>query len=231
MEWITKIFESSEFGMAVIPAGFLLGVLTAIGSGCNLGILAAVAGYAGSRDESFKGRDAVVTSVFFFVGTILSLAVLGMIAGYLGKISGTGLGRVGMTITAFLAIFFGLNALNLVPFKIPSLDLSGKKGRSGMIGSIAFGIGVGAASLSCSLVCSGPLLPLALGMATARGQVGWGALILTVFAIGYSLPLAALMLGIGLGRMTSFINRMIKPIKAVAGVGLVAVGIWMLYIV
>jgi len=231
MEWISGVFESSEFGIAVLPAALLLGLLTAVSSGCNVGLLAAVAGYAGSRDETFRGRDAVLTSVCFFIGAIMSLALLGMLAGYIGQISGSGLGRIGIILTAFLAIFFGLTALNVVPFKIPSIDLSGKKRQAGFLGAAIFGIGIGAASLSCTLVCSGPLLPLALGMATARGQIGWGGIILTLFAVGYSLPLAAIMLGIGFGRLASFVNRAIKPIKAAAAVALIAAGIWMLYTV
>ena len=206
-----------------------MGMLTAVGSGCNLAIIAAVAGYAGSREAQIRPRDAWITSGCFFVGVILSLAVLGMLAGYLGKIGGAGFGRYGTIAVGFLSIFFGLVALDLVPFKLPSVDLSKRKRKTGLLGSILFGVGVGAASLTCALACSGPLLPMALAIATARGEIGWGAMILTIFAIGYSIPLAAIILGVGLGRLTSIFKKAMKPIRIIAGVILIFAGIWMLY--
>jgi cytochrome c biogenesis protein CcdA len=228
MEWISKVFESSEFGIAILPAAFLLGLLTTLGSCVNWGILGAVVGFAGSRDESFQFRDALLTSLFFFVGTIASLAVLGLLAGYLGKIAGSNFGRYGTVAAAFAAILFGLATLNILPFKMPSINIAGWKRASGWLGASVFGLVVGAASLTVTMGCCGPLLPVVLGVAAAKGQLGWGALILTMFAVGYSLPLALLMLGIGAGRVTSFAQKAIKPIKIVAGTALVLVGFWLL---
>jgi len=228
MDWITAVFESPEFGIAILPASFLLGVLTTLGSCVNWGILGAVAGFAGSRDESFRFRDALLTSLFFFVGTIASLAILGLLAGYLGKIAGENFGRYGTIAAAFAAILFGLATLNILPFKIPSINIAGFKRGGGWVGASIFGLAVGAASLTVTLGCCGPLLPVVLGVAAAKGQLGWGALILTMFAVGYSLPLALLMLGIGAGRVTSFVQRMIKPIRITAGAVLVLVGFWLL---
>ncbi len=228
MEWITTIFESPEFGAAILPASFLLGLLTAVGSCCNWGIVGAIVGYAGSRDDSFGRRDAILTSLFFFVGTIISLAALGMLVGYFGKLAGENLGRYGTILAAFGAIVFGLATLNLVPFKLPSINFVSKKRKSGWVGASVFGFAVGAASITVTMGCCGPLLALVLGVAAARGQVSWGALILTAFAIGYSLPLALLMFGIGMGRVTAFVQKILKPIRMVAGVVLIGAGLWLL---
>jgi cytochrome c-type biogenesis protein len=228
MEWIREVFNSTEFGLAILPASALLGLATAFGSGCNLAMLAAIAGYAGSRDNSFTRRDAVYTSIFFLVGTTISLAALGLLVGYFGKIAGGSLGRYGMALVGLIAIFFGLFSLGLMPVRLPSIDLSKKKLRGGFIGAGLFGLAIGAASLTCSLGCSGPLLPFVLSVAAARGQTGWGAVILAAFAIGYSLPLAAIMLGIGVGRMTSFFKKAAGPIRIVFGTALLVVGFWIL---
>lgn len=228
MEWITTVFESPEFGIAILPASFLLGLLTTMGSCVNWGILGAVVGFAGSRDESFRFRDALLTSLFFFIGTIASLAILGLFAGYLGKIAGANFGRYGTIVAAFAAILFGLAALNILPFRTPSVNIAGWKRGSGWLGASVFGLAVGTASLTITMGCCGPLLPVVLGIAAAKGKLGWGALILTMFAIGYSLPLALLMLGIGAGRVTSFAKKAIRPIRTVAGAALVLVGFWLL---
>ena len=228
MEWIKTIFESSEFGIAILPASFFLGLLTTIGSCVNWGILGAVVGFAGSRDESFKLRDALLTSLFFFVGTIASLAILGLLAGYLGKIAGANFGRYGTIAAAFAVILFGLATLNILPFKMPSVDLTRWRRAGGWLGASFFGLAVGAASITCTMSCCGPLLPVVLGVVAAKGQMGWGALILTMFAIGYSLPLALLMLGVGAGRVTSFAKKAVRPIRIVAGTVLILVGFWLL---
>lgn len=228
MDWIKQVFESSEFGMAILPASMLLGLLTAFSSCCNLGIIAAIAGYAGSRDDSFRRRDAIFTSVSFLLGTVISLAVLGMIVGYFGELANAGIGRYGMMATGFAAILFGLATLNLLPIRLPSINLAEKYSASGPVGATLFGFAVGGASITCTLGCCGPLLPVVLGMAAVRGESLWGAAILTSFAIGYSLPLALLMLGVGMGRVTALVQKAIKPIRIVAGVVLIAVGFWLL---
>jgi len=228
MEWITGIFQSPEFGIAILPASFLLGLLTSVGSCCNIGIIGAIAGYAGSRDDSFGKRDAILTAAFFFIGTIISLAVLGMLVGYFGKFAGDSFGKYGIIMAAFAAIAFGLFTLNLVPFKLPSFDFVKKKRKSGWLGASIFGLVVGMASITVTMGCCGPLLPVVLGAAAARGQGGWGALILTAFAVGYSLPLALVMLGVGMGRVTLLMKKALKPVRMIAGVVLVAVGLWLL---
>ena len=230
MEWIKDIFNSPEFGLAILPASLLLGLVTAFSSCCNFAVLAAVAGYAGSRDDSFTRRDAIYAAVFFLVGTTISLAILGLLVGYFGKLAGGTLGRYGMALVGLAAIFFGLLSLNLLPFRLPSIELSKRKLRGGFVGAGLFGLAIGAASITCTLGCSGPLLPFVLGIAAARGQTGWGALILAAFAIGYSLPMAAIMLGVGVGRVTSFFKKASGPIRIVFGIVLLVVGFWILVI-
>jgi cytochrome c biogenesis protein CcdA len=227
MEWIKEVFSSSEFGMAILPASFFLGLLTAFSSCCNIAVLAAVAGYAGSRENSAR-RDAIYTSIFFLIGTTVSLAALGLLVGYFGQLGGENLGRYGMALTGLAAIFFGLAALKLLPFRLPTIDLSRRKRRPGLWGAALFGLVIGGASITCILGCSGPLLPLVLGMAAGRGQTGWGALILTLFAIGYSLPMAAIMLGVGVGRLSSFFKKAGGPVRIIAGAALLAAGFWIL---
>lgn len=228
MEWVRQVLESSNFGLALLPASALLGLLTAFGSCCNLGLVAAIAGYAGSRDDSYRRRDALITSISFFVGTVVSLAVLGMIVGYLGMLTDVGIGRYGTIATGFAAIIFGLATLNLLPIRMPSMNFLKRYSSSGSTGTVIFGLAVGGASITCSLGCSGPLLPVVLGAAAVRGQGAWGAAILTSFAIGYSLPLALLMLGVGMGRAATFVQKAIKPIRITAGAVLIFVGFWLL---
>lgn len=228
MEWIEQVLKSPGFNLLALPAVLLLGLLTAVTSCCNFGIIAAIVGFAGSRDDSFRRRDAFYTALFFMLGTVISLAVLGSLIGHISGLVGPNLRRYGTLFLGFAVILSGLWALKLLPFRIPSADLSRLKRPSGRLGSAVFGLAVGAAGITCTLACCGPLIPIVFGMAAVRGQAVWGALVLGLFAVGYSLPLAALMLGVGLGRATALAQKALGPIRIIAGIGLIAVGFWLL---
>lgn len=228
MEWIEQVFKSPQFGVAVFPASLLLGFLTAVTSCCNVAVIAAVAGFAGSQGETSRRRDALFTSIFFLIGTVISLSVLGLLVGHVSGLVGPNLRRYGIAILAFAVIISGLAALKLLPFRIPSVNLSRLKRPSGFLGPAAFGLVVGTASIACTLACCGPLISIVFGLTAARGEGLWGAAILGLFAVGYSLPLAALMLGVGLGRTTAIAQRAMAPIRIIAGIGLTGVGFWLL---
>jgi cytochrome c-type biogenesis protein len=226
-EWIQQVLKSAEFGILLVPASLLLGVITAVGPVCNVAMLGAVAGYAGSR-ENVKRRDLWVTCACFMLATILALAALGWLLGHLGQAVGAQVGRYGKILAGLVAIFFGMAALRLVPFRLPSVKLLKGKLPHGIVAAAVFGLTIGAASVACTLVCGGPLLPIALGLAALQGQTGRGALIMAMFAVGYSLPMAAIMLGIGLGRMSGFAKKASEPVRIVAGVLLVVAGFWLM---
>ena len=228
MDWVEQVLKSSSFTFAAFPAALLLGLITAVTSCCNFGVIAAVVGFAGSRDETYSRRDALSTTVAFMFGTVVSLSLMGLVVGHVSGLAGTGLKRFSIAFMGFAVIFAGLAALKLLPFRLPSVDLSQVRRPRGRFGSIAFGLVIGTASIACTMACCGPLLPIVFGMSAARGEAIWGAAILGLFAIGYSIPLAALMLGVGMGRTTVLAQKAIKPIRVIAGSGLIVLGFWML---
>lgn len=228
MDWIEQVLKSSSFTFAALPAALVLGLITAVTSCCNFGVVTAVVGFAGSRDESYTRRDAIFTTLAFMLGTIISLSLAGLAIGHISGLAGTNLKRYGTGFMGFALIFAGLAALKILPFRLPSVNLSKVKQPRGRVGSVVFGLVIGTASIACTMACCGPLLPLVFGMSAARGDAVWGATILGLFAIGYSLPLAALMVGVGLGRTTTLAQKVLKPIRTIAGIGLVAVGFWLL---
>src|SRR4030065_399815 len=113
-EWIKQVFSAPEFGVLVLPAGFLLGLITAFGSiACCAPLMAAVIGYAGSREEQQR-RDIFVIAGFFMLGAVLSLTAAGWLVGYIGQAAGSTLGLYGKILIAVIVIFFGVAALNLL---------------------------------------------------------------------------------------------------------------------
>jgi cytochrome c biogenesis protein CcdA len=229
-EWIRQVFNAPEFGIMVLPAGFLLGIIAAVCSvGCCVPILAGVIGYSGAR-EDMRRRDVFIASGSFMVGAIIALSVLGALVGYISQAAMSNLGLYGKVLVAILAIFFGLASLNILPFQLPAFSPARGKLPQGVLGASVFGLAVGGASTVFIMGgCGTVMLPAALGLSALRGQGTWGALTMATFTVGYSLPMAGAMLGIGLGKLTGVASKIAKPIQIAAGVLLIAAGFWLLF--
>jgi cytochrome c-type biogenesis protein len=227
--WIQQVFNAPQFGILVLPAGFLLGLITAIGCiSCSAPLIAAVVGYAGSQEQPQK-RDILVIAGFFMLGTVLALSAAGYLVGYIGQVAGSTFGLYGKILVAIITILFGFAALNLLPFRIPSFNPVKKNLPRGFIGASVMGLGVGGASIAYTMACCGPMiLPIVLGISVLKGQGAWGALILAVFAIGYSLPMVATILGIGFGKLTGVANKVAGPVRMASGVLLIVAGFWLI---
>jgi cytochrome c biogenesis protein CcdA len=229
-EWIKQVFSAPEFGLLVLPAGFLLGLLTALGTvACCVPLFAAVIGYAGSR-EGEERRDIFVIAGFFMLGTVIALSTAGLLIGYIGQAAGSTFGLYGKIFTAIVVIFLGFAALNILPFKLPSISPLKSNLPRGLPGAAIFGLAMGGASTGYTMGCCGPvLLPIVLGLSMLKGQAVWGALILAMFAIGYSLPMVAVILGVGIGKLSVISNKIAGPIRIISGILLIGAGFWLLF--
>jgi len=229
-DWIQHVFDAPQFGVLVLPAGFLLGLITAIGCiACSAPLIAAVVGYAGSR-ESTQKRDILIIAGFFMLGTVIALSAAGYIVGYIGQVAGSTFGLYGKIVIAVITIFLGFAALNLLPFRIPSFNPAKSNLPRGFLGASVMGLGVGGASVAYTMACCGPMiLPVVLGLSVLKGQGVWGAMILGTFAIGYSVPMVAAILGIGFGKLTGVANKIANPIRMASGVLLVVAGFWLIF--
>ncbi len=228
-EWIRQILESPTPSLVVLPAAALLGMVGAVTSCCNLAVIGAVAGYSGSLGANQGRRGIALAGLFFMVGTLLALAALGAVFGFAGKAAGATLGTYWKLVAGLIMVMFGLAALKLLPFKLPSLDPSRWTTRRGLFGSAVYGLAVGGLTTSCSSCCN-PLLLVVLGYATVQGGTLWGAAVLATFSIGYSLPIVAAMtgLGLGIGRVAQVAQKAAPIIGHLAGILLAVVGFYLL---
>ncbi len=221
-EWMRQIFEAGDFSLLMLPAAFLLGLVTAVGSGCNVATLAAIGGYAASRKE--KGsRDAVFLCAGFAMATVGALVVGGAVVGSIG-----GIGRYGRLAAGFVMIVFGLGALNLLPFRIPRPKFLDKKVQAGQAGGFVLGMTLGAATASCSLLCCSPLLIMMLGASAVQASAAAGALNMALFAVGFCVPIAVIMMGIGMGKVTSWGSKVAGPLRIGGALLLIGVGFYFL---
>jgi len=205
----------------------LLGVVSAATSACcTLPALGILVGYSGTRIEVSR-RNVFRSAMFFTLGTIISLMIIGGIAGFVGQIAQNSLGRYWKVFAGVVAIIFGLAALKLLPFNI-SLGNFGKSiNSSGKIGTVLAGIIMGGIVAVSSIPCN-PGIFIVLGAAVLQGLVIWAILLLAMFAVGFSIPLGAVLLGISLGRTTLVARNADIAIRWISGVILLVAGFYFL---
>ncbi|MDR3553365.1 MAG: cytochrome c biogenesis protein CcdA [Syntrophobacteraceae bacterium] len=229
LEWTKAMLQQPGTSPFALPVAFLLGSASAAASTCcTLPALGAIVGYAGIREQSDR-RSNLLGACFFMIGTILSLTILGSVAGLVGQVAQSVLGRYWKVFAGVAAVIVGLAALNLLPFKIPekmSKPLSGRKG--GLLGAAIIGVIMGGTVSVCSLGCN-PGIFIILGVAVLQGYTLWMFSVLIAYAIGFSLPLAALLLGASFGKSAIGFKKIDSAIRLVAGVMLIGIGFYFLH--
>ncbi len=187
----------------------------------------AVIGYSASREESDR-RATLLSALCFIIGSIAALVVLGGIASLIGEVAQTSLGRYGRLFAGMVVICFGLASLKLLPFKLPGKRAVAEDARpKGLIGAAVLGLALGGGVSVCSMCCN-PGIFLILGVVIAKGYSLWSIIMLIAYAIGFSLPLAAIIFGVSLGKMAIRAKKAESVIRTIAGVLLVAVGFYFL---
>jgi cytochrome c biogenesis protein CcdA len=85
------------------------------------------------------------------------------------------------------------------------------------------GGGVSVASLACN-----PGIFIVLGVAVLQGYTLWGMCIMAAYAVGFSLPLALIMLGVSFGKSAIKAKRTETAIRIIAGALLILAGFYFL---
>jgi len=227
-EWIRQTLESPAFGFAVLPAALLLGLLSSFASAlCSLPLFGAVLGYSASREEAER-KSALFSALFFIVGTIFSLVLIGVVVSLAGEVAQGSLGRYGKLIAGMIVIFFGLASLKLLPFRL----VGGRSARvqskpKGLAGAAVLGFALGG-GVSVSSMCCNPGIFIILGVVIMKGISVWSIAVLVAYAIGFSIPLAAIILGVSLGKMNIRAKRFESVVRTIAGILLIAAGFYFL---
>ncbi len=227
LEWVKTVFEQTGYGPVALPLAFLLGLVSAVASACcALPVLGAIVGYSGTRKERTR-RANLLAALFFMLGTIVALVILGSVAGFIGRVAQDTMGKYWKVFAGLIAIFVGLAALKLLPFKLPTKTVKGKSQPKGFLGAAAFGLVMGGGVSVASLACN-PGIFIVLGVAVLQGYTLWAMAIMAAYAVGFSLPLAVIMLGVSFGKSVIKARKTETAIRIVAGVLLIAAGFYFL---
>ena len=161
------------------------------------------------------------------LGTTIALVILGSVAGFIGQVAQDTMGKYWKVFAGLIAIFVGLAALKLVPFKLPTKTAKGKSQPKGFLGAAAFGLIMGGGVSVASLACN-PGIFIVLGVAVLQGYTLWGMAIMAAYAVGFSLPLALIMLGASFGKSAIKAKRTETAIRIICGVLLIIAGFYLL---
>jgi cytochrome c biogenesis protein CcdA len=235
MDWIIAFservktsFDNAGLTPMAFPLAFLLGLASAAASACcTLPVFGAIVGYAGTQKAADRKAN-LISALSFMVGTVIALLIIGSVAGFIGQVAQSILGKYWKLFAGIAAIIVGLGALNLLPFKLPQKKTDTIIMRTGLLQTVLFGLVMGGAVSICSLACN-PGIFIILGVAVLQGYTLWMFGILILYAIGFSLPLTALMLGVSFGKSAIRFKKADTVIRLVAGVVLIVVGFYFLY--
>lgn len=229
LQWVTDTLQSASTGPAALPLAFLLGLVSAVASACcTLPAMGMLVAYSGTRRDADR-HSAFVSAVWFLAGSTLALIVLGFVAGLVGQTAQTFLGRYWKLFAGVVAVILGLATLKLLPFRLP-----GRFGRAGApsasggkmsatLGGLFLGGGVAACSLPCN-----PGIFIVIGASVLMGRIFWGMALMAAFAVGFSLPLGAILFGVSFGKASLKAEKADAAIRIIAGFLLVCAGFYLL---
>ena len=226
-EWARQVLENAGTSPAALPLAFLLGAVSALASACcALPVFGVIVGYGGTRAEADR-RSRLIGAGLFMAGVVLALFVLGSVAALVGQAAQAVLGRYWQAFAGVVAIIAGLATLGLIPFKLPHSLEPTRSERRGLVGALAAGLIMGGAVSVCSLGCN-PAIFIIVGVAVIQGYTLWMFGVLVAYAVGFSVPLTALMLGASFGAAAIQATKLTRVVRIVAGVVLIAAGFYFL---
>jgi cytochrome c-type biogenesis protein len=185
-QWANQLVAAqlTHLSIASIAVIFAAGLLTSL-TPCMLSMLPITIGYLGAYESQSRLQGAL-QSLWFALGLATTLAGLGIAAASLGKIYG----QIGVGLPIFVsivAILMGLNQLELLRFRLPSLG-----GMDWISAQLPKGLRTYLIGLTFGLVaspCSTPVLATLLAWLANTQDPVLGAVLLLAYAAGYVFPL------------------------------------------
>ena len=226
---MTEALQAASTGLAALPLAFLLGLVSAVASACcTLPAMGVLVAYSGTRQDTTR-RTAFTSAVCFLIGTTLALVVLGLVAGLVGQTAQALLGRYWKLFAGVVAVLLGLVTLQWLPLPLPQRAANGGTSgtRGGKMGAALGGLFLGGGVAAFSLCCN-PGIFVVLGASVLLGRVVWGMVLMAAFAVGFSLPLSAILFGVSFGKASIKAQKADAVIRAIAGVLLVGAGLYLL---
>jgi len=230
LQTITQALQDGSSSAIALPLAFALGLVSALASACcTLPAMGMLVAYSGTRQVKDR-RSTVLSALWFLLGATLALVIMGLVAGMVGQAAQAFLGRYWKLFAGVVAVLVGLGTLKLLPTpafskgtRATGNPLVARGGVSAALGGLFLGGGVAACSLPCN-----PGIFIVLGASVLMGQVVWGMVLMAAFAVGFSIPLAAILFGISFGKASIKAGKADMAIRTLAGAALCVAGLYLL---
>jgi cytochrome c-type biogenesis protein len=220
---LSAIQTASPMAFAVV---FLGGVITSIGP-CNVAMVPLIVAYVGQSREVSRGRSFAI-SLAFAVGLAITFMWLGIVAALVGGMIG-GASRAFFYIAAAVCILAGLSMLGVARLPMPErfAGLRERVGVKGVLGALILGLLSGLVASQCAT----PVLAAVLAWVMSQeSALAYGAALLFVYALGRGVPVVLAGTFTGALKRLQSLGRWSSLMEKAAGVLIIAVGLYFVWI-
>ena len=227
VDYFTNALQQASSKPLGLILAMVLGTLSAVTSVCcSLPTLGVLISYSGTQ-EKVNRKLTIKKTLFFTMGTVVSLMIIGGVAGFAGQVAQASLGRYWKIFAGIVLIFFSLATLKLLPFTLSFGQFEKTKTCLGTSGVMLTGFVLGGVVAVSSLCCN-PAIFIVIGVTVLLSQIIQAILLLGMFAIGFSLPLGAVMFGVSLSKVLFLPKSADRIVRFVAGGLMLIVGFYFL---
>lgn len=176
--WITE-------GSLFAAAGCLVwGMVSVILSPCHIASIPLIVTYVAGQEKAVQTRRAAIYALAFTGGLFITIAVIGAICALLGRMLGD-VGPYWTILVGGVLIWASLDMLG-VSYCSMSGALMSRLRVKGLSGAFILGLAYGVLSGSCTFGFIAPILAII----TIQQKVMTGILLIILFGIGHSVPIA-----------------------------------------
>ncbi len=226
-EFVTQTLPRivSELSALAYLLVFLGGVLTSIGP-CNLSMVPVIIGYVGGQQNLTRAKGFWL-STFFTFGSSVTFMLLGVVAATVGGLFGAE-SKILHWFVALVCFAIGLNLLGAIKlnFDFMARLQPRRVAMTGLLGALLLGLIVGLAGSQCGT----PVLVAILGIAMAKGKLAYGASLLFAYGLGRGVPIVVAGTFTGAVKALPTLERWTHLMERSAGVLLIAIGLYFLWI-
>ena len=200
------------------PVSLFLGFLAGMAAiTCFLPLVPLLVSFISGQEITRK--RLIIIPLFIMLGSVIVLGILGVIVSFAGLTIQKAIGPYWNYLVGSVCILISLVLLKII--KLPKINLPQFKGR-GLWGALLFGILIGGV-IGFGSSCCMPTLPIVLAYAGIQGKPIHGALILSTFAIGQSIPIFAIglfssVLGKIMSKWSFYIQKIMAVLLLILGV-------------
>jgi cytochrome c-type biogenesis protein len=178
---------------------FLWGVVSVLFSPCHLASIPLMVAYVAGQKEVLAPRQAGLYAVLFTGGLFLSIAAVGFICVLLGRMLGD-VGPYWQIVVGLILLWVALGMFGVQACSVSGNGLMHRLNLRGRSGAFMLGLSYGILSGSCTFGFIAPILAII----TVQQQVAMGLMLITLFAVGHSLPILAA------GTSTALVGKVIE---------------------